>query len=63
MNRDIKPTLEDLYPDLTPEEQDKVERNLSQYVDLIKRIYKRFESEGKLKATFLKHQWLKRKHK
>lgn len=63
MQKDIKPSPDDLYPDLSPQEQDKVERNLSQYVALIDRIYKRLESEGKLKSTFLKHQWLKRKLK
>lgn len=63
MKENTKPMLDDLYPDLTPQEKDEVERNLSKYVDLVTRIYKRLKSEGKLKSAFLKHQWLKRKRK
>jgi hypothetical protein len=45
-NQDI--TIQDLYPELTPEQQEEAECNLLGYLDLVRRIYERLESEGKL---------------
>lgn len=41
------PTIQELYPDLSPEEQEQAMRSLRDYVLLIKRIYERIEREGK----------------
>lgn len=41
-------TIQDLYPDLTPEQQEEAEFNLLGYLDVVKRIYERLEAEGKL---------------
>ncbi len=48
MQEDI--TIQDLYPDLTPEQQEEAEENLVRYLELIKRIYDRHESEGTLEG-------------
>lgn len=45
-DRDI--TTQDLYPDLNPEQQAEAEYNLLGYLDIVRRIYKRLEEEGKL---------------
>jgi hypothetical protein len=41
------PTIQELYPDLSPEEQEQAERFLRDYVLLIKRIHERIEREEK----------------
>ena len=41
-------TIQDLYPDLSPEEQEKAEYDLKRYVGLVRRIYNRLEAEGRL---------------
>jgi RIO-like serine/threonine protein kinase len=38
-------TISDLYPDLTPAQQQDAEYFLRRYIDLIKRIYERVERE------------------
>lgn len=63
MNKDQAPTIADLYPDLTPEEQEEAAMNLQQYIDLVGRIYDRLEREERLdeiEALPLRHQWKKR---
>jgi hypothetical protein len=49
-SRDDKkpPTIEDLYPDLSPEDQEEAERNLKAYAALVWRIYNRHKQEGTL---------------
>ncbi len=42
------PTIEDLYPDLSPEEREEAKENLRRYLDLVRRIYERLKREGKL---------------
>ena len=34
-------TIADLYPDLTPEQQEEAEYYLTRYLDLVRRIYER----------------------
>ncbi len=34
-------TIQDLYPDLTPEQQQEAEASLRRYMDIIARIYER----------------------
>ncbi len=41
-------SLTDLYPGLSLEEQAEAEFNLHGYLDVVKRIWERFESEGRL---------------
>jgi hypothetical protein len=43
-----KLTVTNLYPDLSPKEQDEVAKRLRQYLAVIKRIHDRLEREGKL---------------
>jgi hypothetical protein len=38
-------TIQDTYPDLSPEEQTKAEHNLKEYVLLVRRIFERLERE------------------
>lgn len=56
-------TIQDLYPDLCPEEQEEAKANLLRYLNVVWRIYKRLESEGRLdeiKSSLLRHEWEKR---
>lgn len=39
------PSISDLYPDLTAEQQEEAEYFLHRYLDLIRRIYRRVEAE------------------
>ncbi|MEJ7862397.1 MAG: hypothetical protein WKF90_12275 [Pyrinomonadaceae bacterium] len=48
MDDDQDVTIQDLYPELTPEQQEEAERNLLGYLDVVRRIYERLESEGRL---------------
>jgi hypothetical protein len=52
-------TIQDLYPDLSPEEQEEAEHNLKEYVRIIWGIYNRHKQEGTL-DDFIKEA---RKHK
>ncbi len=57
------PTIQDLYPDLSPEEQIEAEYNLKRYVNLCWRIYNRLKDGGKLdeiKSLQLRREWEKR---
>lgn len=63
MNKDLRPNISVLYPDLTPEEQEEAANNLKQYLDLVKRIHDRLEREGRLHEINnlrLLHEWNKR---
>jgi hypothetical protein len=42
------PSIEELYPDLSPEARQAAADNLHRYVDLVWRIYNRLKREGKL---------------
>lgn len=42
------PTIDELYPGLSPEEQEKAKYFLHRYLDLVVRIYERLEREKKL---------------
>jgi hypothetical protein len=60
------PTIQDLYPELSPEQQAEAEYNLKRYVNLCFRIYSRLKDEGKLdeiKNSHLRHEWEKRNRK
>ncbi len=48
MDDDQEITIQDLYPELTPEQQAEAEHNLLGYLDVVRRIYERLEREGKL---------------
>jgi len=48
MDDDQDVTIQDLYPELTLEQQEEAERNLLGYLDVVRRIYERLESEGRL---------------
>jgi hypothetical protein len=48
------PTIRDLYPDLTEEQLVEVEESLDRYIELVLRIFKRLESDGKLDSLFEK---------
>ena len=41
-------SISDLYPDITPEQQQQAEYFLRRYIDLIRRIYERVEREKRL---------------
>lgn len=41
-------TIQDLYPEITPEQQEEAERKLLGYLDVVTQIYERLEREGKL---------------
>lgn len=63
MNKDQISTIADLYPDLTPEEQEEAVRNLEQYLDVVRQITNRLETEGRLdeiEELRLRHEWMKR---
>ncbi len=45
-DRDI--TIQDLYPDLSPKEQQEAEYRLLKYLAIVRRIWDRYEQEGKL---------------
>ena len=40
-----RPTIEDLYPELSPEEQEEAERNLRAYLELVVRIFERIRRQ------------------
>lgn len=40
--------IQDLYPDLSPEEQQEAAENLHRYMDLVWHMYNRLKREGKL---------------
>lgn len=40
-----RPTIEDLYPELSPEEQEEAERNLRAYLELVVRIFERIRQQ------------------
>jgi hypothetical protein len=40
-----RPTIGDLYPELSPEEQEEAERNLRAYLELVVRIFERIRRE------------------
>jgi hypothetical protein len=42
-------TIQDLYPDLSPEEQEQAAENWREYIRIVWRIFERHEREGKLK--------------
>jgi hypothetical protein len=41
-------TIEDLYPDLSPEDREEAEHNLKEYVRIVWGIYNRHKQEGTL---------------
>jgi hypothetical protein len=47
-NNGKTPSIEDLYPDLSPEEEQEAKENLDQYINLVWRIYNRLKMEGKM---------------
>ena len=50
---DHNKALGDLYPDLTPEELEEAERNLTEYVALALRVFHRLENDPEAYARFL----------
>lgn len=40
-----RPTIGDLYPELSPEEQEEAERNLRAYLELVVRIFERIRRQ------------------
>ena len=44
-------TIQDLYPELTPEQQETAQENLDRYVALTWRIFLRFEAERQAALT------------
>jgi hypothetical protein len=51
--------ISDLYPELSPEEQEKAAENLKAYLEVVKRIYVSL-SEDERKKLLLRVQWEKR---
>jgi hypothetical protein len=59
-------TIQDLYSDYSPEEQEEARIMWKNYVALVWRIYNRLKIEGKLedvKKSLLRHEWEKRSRK
>ena len=54
-----KITISDLYPELSPEEQQEAEANFKHYLEVVKRIYDSL-SEDERKKLLLRVQWEKR---
>lgn len=55
--------IQDLYPDLSNEQQQEAEYSLKTYVNLCWRIYNRLKDEGRLdeiKNLHLRNEWEKR---
>jgi len=50
--RHVAPTIDELYPDLAPEERTVAEANLAQYVAVTLRIYERICADPKAYARF-----------
>ena len=48
MSKEASVTIQDLYPELNPEQRAEAKYYLEQYTALITRIYKRLEAERKL---------------
>jgi len=53
-------TISDLYPELSPEEQQEAEQSLKDYLQVVKKIYDRLQAEGKLEDVLLRIQYEKR---
>jgi len=57
-------TIQDLYPDFSPEEQAEAEANLKAYMNLVWRIYTRLKREGiyesEIEKLRLREEWEKR---
>ncbi len=56
-------SIADLYPDLSPEEQANGEYRLLGYIAIVKWIWDRFDSEGRLdelRSLLLTEQWKKK---
>ncbi len=63
MKKHIKPKIEDLFPDLTPEQMEEAESNLKRYVGVVTGIYDRLDREGRLdelRSLLLTEQWKKK---
>lgn len=54
-------TIEDLYPELSPDELAKAEFNLHGYLDVVKRIWERLETESRLEGLISEIQKERRK--
>lgn len=56
-------TIQDLYPDLSPEEQAEAEANIKAYIRVVWKIFQRLEREGRLdevlKEARLREEWEK----
>ena len=48
MENDQEVMIQDLYPELSPKQQEEAEQNLLGYLDVVCRIYERIEAEGRL---------------
>jgi hypothetical protein len=47
-------TIEDLYPDLSPEDRAEAQENLQEYVRIVWKIFNRLKAEGKLEEVLLR---------
>lgn len=45
------PTIQDLYPELSPAEQAEAEHSLKRYLEDMLRIYQELEADGRLQAV------------
>ncbi len=54
-------TIQDLYPELSPEEQEQAAENWRQYLRIVRRIFDGLEREGKLYKVLAEARRLRRK--
>ncbi len=59
---DKRPTIKEIYPDLTDEELEQAEANFDAYLQLLLQIFERIEQESASNAT-LKELAKRRRHK
>ena len=64
MIQEIDPSIRELYPDLSSDQQEEAQYSLQRYVELIFQIYERTEAEGSVEETMnnahLRKEWEKR---
>lgn len=60
-NEDDPIKIQDLYPELSPEEQEQAAENWRQYLRVVRRIFDGLEREGKLYKVHAEARRLRRK--
>lgn len=59
-NSEKEITIQDLYPELSPEEQEEAAERLREYIRIVWRIFEHLDQEGRLKKVLAEARKLRR---